>query len=225
MFKNNKYTHIYYSIVNNGKSRTLEGYYEKHHIIPRCLGGLDNNDNIVCLTAREHFLCHWLLIKMTTDDAYYKMIHAWFAMSRRDRNQKRYHINARTYEYMKNRLAEARRYTNQKRRYLPLTDMTKKKISQSLKKHFITEKGTFTGKKHSKESCKKISQKLKEYHKIKTYKDSFKIIYPNGEVEIIGCLTHWAKKNKLSIETLKDSYRKNRRISRGPARGLQVIKL
>lgn len=39
-------------------------YYEAHHIIPKCLGGTDNKNNLVLLTAREHFIAHWLLAKI-----------------------------------------------------------------------------------------------------------------------------------------------------------------
>ena len=38
-------------------------YSENHHIIPRSEGGLDNKENMVSLTAREHFLAHWLLYR------------------------------------------------------------------------------------------------------------------------------------------------------------------
>lgn len=41
----------------------LEGYYELHHIIPRCLGGTDDTSNLVLLTAREHYIAHLLLSK------------------------------------------------------------------------------------------------------------------------------------------------------------------
>ena len=40
----------------------IEGqYYEKHHILPKSMGGADDPGNLVYLTAREHFLAHWLL--------------------------------------------------------------------------------------------------------------------------------------------------------------------
>lgn len=42
-------------IPENGK------YYEKHHIVPKSMGGDNSTDNIAILTAREHFLAHWLL--------------------------------------------------------------------------------------------------------------------------------------------------------------------
>ena len=52
---------VYNQIINKALSRCVEGYTEKHHIIPKSLGGSNHRDNIVRLTAREHFLCHWLL--------------------------------------------------------------------------------------------------------------------------------------------------------------------
>jgi hypothetical protein len=58
------YEKIYYSIVNKRKKCPPEGYVEKHHIIPRSLGGSDDKSNIVALTSKEHFVCHLLLTKM-----------------------------------------------------------------------------------------------------------------------------------------------------------------
>jgi len=58
------YQKIYKKIINRAKKRILEGYVEKHHIIPRCLGGSDQKDNLVELTAEEHYIAHLLLVKM-----------------------------------------------------------------------------------------------------------------------------------------------------------------
>ena len=62
------YQRIYDQIIERAKSENRQKgtgiYYEKHHIIPRCLGGSNNKDNLVFLTAREHFLCHWLLSRI-----------------------------------------------------------------------------------------------------------------------------------------------------------------
>ena len=58
------YKKIYDSIIERAKNNIEHiGYFEKHHIIPRCIGGSDDNDNLVYLTAREHYVCHWLLAK------------------------------------------------------------------------------------------------------------------------------------------------------------------
>jgi len=59
------YNKIYNRIIENAKTRILEGVYlEKHHIVPRCLGGTNLSENIVSLTAREHYICHLLLAKI-----------------------------------------------------------------------------------------------------------------------------------------------------------------
>ena len=57
------YQRIYNQIIERAKTRQLNCYKEKHHIIPRCIGGKDIN-NIVELTAKEHFLCHRLLCEI-----------------------------------------------------------------------------------------------------------------------------------------------------------------
>ena len=58
------YKRIYKQIVKRAKLRQLEGYKEKHHIKPKCLGGSDSKRNIVELTAKEHLLCHKLLVEI-----------------------------------------------------------------------------------------------------------------------------------------------------------------
>lgn len=58
------YKRIYDRIIERAKERVPEGYVERHHIIPRCMGGSDEKDNLVALTPEEHFLCHVLLVKI-----------------------------------------------------------------------------------------------------------------------------------------------------------------
>jgi hypothetical protein len=58
------YHKIYDQIIARGKERALEGYKERHHITPRCMGGSDEVINLVDLTPEEHYLCHQLLVKM-----------------------------------------------------------------------------------------------------------------------------------------------------------------
>jgi hypothetical protein len=58
------YSAIYAELMMRAQARTLTGYVERHHILPRCLGGSDEPENIASLTPREHFLAHLLLVKM-----------------------------------------------------------------------------------------------------------------------------------------------------------------
>jgi hypothetical protein len=104
LFTPNKYTRWYYDIVNRAKSRELmaDVYVEQHHVIPRSLGGSNTKDNIVALTAREHFVAHWLLTKMVTGAAKYKMWNAFSCMLYRENpHQERYKVSSRVFANIK----------------------------------------------------------------------------------------------------------------------------
>jgi hypothetical protein len=62
------YKKIYRDLIGKGKNRILEGYSEKHHIIPRCMGGNDDPKNLVSLTPEEHYVAHQLLVKIYPDN-------------------------------------------------------------------------------------------------------------------------------------------------------------
>jgi len=96
----NKYSKTYFAITSNAKKRITEGYTELHHIIPQSMGGSNEKDNLVELTAREHFICHWLLVKMTEGDGRSKMLYALKGMKAENKYQQRYQtkITARVYE-------------------------------------------------------------------------------------------------------------------------------
>lgn len=73
--------------------------YEIHHIQPKCLQGTDNINNLICLTPREHYVCHALLAEGYKNTKFAEKLYcAFFRMSTKD-NQK---INSRMYEKLKN---------------------------------------------------------------------------------------------------------------------------
>lgn len=98
-----KYKIWYDQIITRAKDRNLLTYKEVHHIVPRSLGGTDEKNNLVQLTAREHFICHWLLVKMTTGKDRGKMINAMYMMQAESSHQKRYKskITSRVYEKLR----------------------------------------------------------------------------------------------------------------------------
>ncbi len=108
MFITNKYTKWYYNIINSAKDRIIDGYVEKHHIIPRSLGGTDDKSNLVILTAKEHFICHLLLTRMTTGLDNRSMWHAaWNMINQKREYQHRYKVSSRVYELIKVSNADA----------------------------------------------------------------------------------------------------------------------
>lgn len=58
------YALAYSRLIAHFRSIEVEGYSEKHHIMPRSLGGGDEAENLVRLTPKAHFLAHRLLAKI-----------------------------------------------------------------------------------------------------------------------------------------------------------------
>ena len=90
-YEKNYYNYIDYLKTKN-RSYKDGIYYEKHHIRPRSLGGTDSPENIILLTAREHFLAHYLLWKFSTGEDHFKMMYAFKLLSRN------FTISSKTYE-------------------------------------------------------------------------------------------------------------------------------
>jgi len=145
MFKNNKYTKIYYQIISNASNRINEGYIEKHHIVPKSCGGTNDADNLVELSAREHFICHWLLIKMTEGGHLRDMHYAFKMMSQHGKTT---------------RLRRIAKQTGAR-----WSEKSKQKLSVRLKKDYASGKRkpvkAMLGKKLTKEQREKVSIALK----------------------------------------------------------------
>lgn len=87
IFIDNKYTRWYFSIINNARLANYDHFFcEKHHIIPKSLGGTNEANNIIRLPFKHHFVCHLLLIKMTDGIARQKMLYAMYMMGTRTVN-------------------------------------------------------------------------------------------------------------------------------------------
>lgn len=88
---NQHYYSRYQKFIASLQGQRIDGYYELHHIVPRSLGGNDNKSNLVALTARQHYVAHWMLARAMGGSA----ARAFFMMS----NFGRYgSVNSTTYE-------------------------------------------------------------------------------------------------------------------------------
>lgn len=138
------YQRIYDQIIDRARDRELDCYREKHHVTPKCLGGSDNKSNLVELTAREHFICHWLLSRLYPEEP--KLSYAFWMMSTSKRPN-RHRPSSRTYEEAKQLQSTLR---SQQLLGHITSQETKEKISKSNR-----------GKKRTEEECKRISDSLK----------------------------------------------------------------
>lgn len=102
--KSMDYLKHYDLLIEKAKSRiTLDEYYEKHHIIPKCMGGNNTKNNLVQLSYREHFVCHWLLCKMYPTN--FKLKSAFSKMLQSTKNNKRI-VNSRQFDIVKRHLKD-----------------------------------------------------------------------------------------------------------------------
>ena len=103
----NKYSRWYENLIEKAVIRkTVLGYKEIHHIVPKSWGGLNTANNLVHLTAREHYIAHLLLWKIDSPKDYrIKMNHAFNAMCiMKDselHNKPRYKVNSKIFEKLK----------------------------------------------------------------------------------------------------------------------------
>jgi DNA-binding CsgD family transcriptional regulator len=161
-------------------------YFEGHHIIPKSKGGTGdstrpkNNPNIVVLTAREHFLAHWLLWRIYRDR---QSALAFHKMMSTTKNIKRI-TSSRGYEEAR----EAFRLTNIGNQYgkgvkKVVSEEQKKKQSQIMKGRYIGEKNPFYGKTHSDETREKLRKSREGMinEKVWSYKGE-KVVIKNNEV-------------------------------------------
>ena len=63
------YKNIYDNLISKAQRRTIIEEFERHHIVPKCMGGSDDITNIVKLTPEEHYVAHQLLIKIYPNHA------------------------------------------------------------------------------------------------------------------------------------------------------------
>jgi hypothetical protein len=144
-FLSNKYSRWYFSIISNRRANPIDEYTENHHIIPKSLGGTKDGHNLVRLTAREHFICHLLLPKMTEGNDHQKMLSALGYMLRTSVTRIKRYAPRSSVLYEMSRLSCITDHS----------DETKLRISKSLKTYYD----------ENPERRNKISQTMSKAHK------------------------------------------------------------
>ena len=164
----------YDKLIDRARTRIIDGYVEKHHIIPRCMGGENSKNNLVKLTPEEHFLAHQLLVKIyPSHKGLNKAVYMMTVGSQlQKRNNKAYGWIKRTYIesckgsipwnkgktgiYSKEILEKMRQAAQNR---LPPSKETKLKISNTLKGTRIGKNNPFFGRQHTEEFKQGLSEK------------------------------------------------------------------
>lgn len=181
MFLSNKYTTWYFAIISN--RHTNIDVAENHHIIPRSLGGKNRKENIVRLTPKEHFVCHWLLTKMTFGENRKKMCYAFWSMTR---NNKKTNRSYSSLEY-----SVARRCFVSSRKGKSYEEIFGKEKAKELRdSRSRTHKGR--PKPHAVNNLPKENMSSKTWH----------ITLPSGEEIVIKNLAQFCREHGLSAGNL-----------------------
>lgn len=151
----------YNNFISALKGQVVEGYSEKHHIVPRSHGGSNKKDNLIALTPRQHFIAHRMLWKAYGGS----MARAYFLMNQATKYGK---VGSKTYamarkdysEQVKQQMAikpnvpaftpEHREKLRQAKLGTKVSDATKAKISAFQK-----------GRKHDADFGRKVSEAKK----------------------------------------------------------------
>ena len=137
-----------------GRFNCGEEYHERHHIIPKCCGGTNDDDNLIDLFPREHFIAHKMLVDENPDNN--GLIYAFGCMLwAKNESQERYEVSPDEYEEIKIKFSKAMsenakiRFANPEKN--PMYEI-----------HRFGEENPMFGRHHSELSRKKIGEKSKE---------------------------------------------------------------
>lgn len=202
------YKKIYFDLIERRKASRPNGYVERHHIIPCCIGGNNDSSNLVYLTPEEHFIAHKLLAKIYPNN--YGLIKAVISMGMNSKTHKRQFSKSYGWERRQMSILQTgkgnpfygKHHTEKHKQYISSLFKSRVVSNESIfkmkatKKAFpykyskeqcqaISERNSGTGnwmygKTHTTESIKKISDKAKERYKDPSKNPTAKKVLLNG---------------------------------------------
>lgn len=141
---------------SRGRFSCGKEYHERHHIVPRCLGGTDNKNNLIDLFAREHFIAHRLLALETPHDK--GLQYAWWCMTHMKSNNNKCYI-CTPEEYEEVRIAYSKTITGEGNPFYGKTHTEETRMKMRENHAHISGKQHYLYGKHLPESTK---QKLRD---------------------------------------------------------------
>jgi group I intron endonuclease len=225
----------YEEFINNilntrGRFACGDTYHECHHIIPRCIDGTDDKENLIDLFAREHFIAHKLLADENPDNN--KLIYAWACMAwvKNECTNERYETTPEEYEeakiafakmlsetrsgengtfYGKCHTEETKQKISKSHMGMTASDETREKLSELAIARFSNpENNPMYGKTHTIETKQKISECAKL--RVKGLNPNAKKIIRIIDLKIYNCLLDAAEDNKMCRMTMTKKCKKKK---------------
>jgi hypothetical protein len=146
------YKKHYDLLITTRKNRKIiDGdYYERHHIIPKSMGGTNELSNLIYLTAREHFIAHWLLWRIYENK---EMAFAFYAITHMGKN----HTITSSRVYEESKLARRQFIIENNKKY----HKGKKLSEQQIEKIRETSKNLIRTEQHRENISKSLKNKPK----------------------------------------------------------------
>lgn len=193
------YKNHYDNLIEKAKKRSLTGYSERHHIIPKSFGGLNVKENIVKLTHREHFIAHLLLYKMEQCKFNkFKMLKACIMMSGKEIYNSKLFAQARI-EFASKQSKLMKRITKFKDKGFWTIKRREYVSRQKVILYKDKNNHPMFGKMHSEKS--KLLNEISNSLHIKIFNDNNELMF-----ESFGNFKKFCEENNLPFKSLKQSY-------------------
>jgi hypothetical protein len=226
---------IYYQIIDKWQQCCPIGYKEKHHILPKSLGGNNCKSNLVYLPAREHYVCHKLLVKFTSGKDRSKMIFALNLMMYGNRHNRTLRITSHDYKFVREKWASVKisEETKKKQSLAKLGDKNPRfgavVLNSTRKKLSLLTAGKYNpmfGKQRSEESKNKQSLATKgrtqsNIHKknvmlaTEFLKSKFVAIAENDERILVCGMAQFSRTHKLNCSHICKCLKGKRKSHKG----------
>lgn len=213
------YRHVYMLIIEHAKSEEKLGlrkkgngkYYECHHILPKSLYPLwvKRKNNLVLLTAREHFFCHQLLTKIYPIKS---MFFALYIMSNRlDKKSSREYEKVKLFSIselsdINSKPWDSRGWDESKLNYLKSNLSNKLKsyrqsLSEEEKEQISTNLSTAQKKRYALETLERKQQRLETWKK----KDLCEHAHKIKSAQLLSDKSTWSHNIRLGIHKSEEA--------------------